>query len=182
MNKFLIYLIPFFACNIIPCRANSNDAEIDSCNPSFKEIYDFQIGDVFQYVNESWTSAGGAGMIVKRTSKYSIANKWIFGDTLVYSISGIKRFEYSCEIGPFPGCETHSESNTFQDTLYYIDSINHSLNKCKDELVSNFMGEDFGEVYTKVRIKFPGLCAKSASCTTIFIESKRHAGGGKIRK
>ena len=162
MKKVLLFLVLIVGFKLTFGQSICTVAESDTCSPSFKDIYDFQVGDVFQYVKESWTSGGGAGYNTKTTTKYTITNKTVNGDTLMYPITGIKKYERYCDIGPFPGCEYYSESGFINDKLIFIDSAKHYLNCCKNELISDFIPEEyywdsfreeFGELYTRIQIK-----------------------------
>jgi hypothetical protein len=157
MKKLSVYLILILICNGIIAQDGFIKLNNDDCNPVFKSIYDFQIGDVFQYIEVTWVSSGGLGRIITTTTKYSISDKNIDGDTIIYIINGIKNIEYSCDFGPDLWCETPSKSRFVNDTLVYIDSVNHFLNKCIDEVISGFMlDEELGEVYAKIQINSRG--------------------------
>jgi hypothetical protein len=160
MKKELLFFILIVSFKLTLGQSLRMVSDSDTCSPSFKDIYDFQVGDVFQYVKKSWASGGGAGYNTKTTLKYTITNKTGYGDTLIYPITGIKKFERYCDIGPFPGCEYYSESSLINDILIFIDSATHYLNCCNNELISNFIPEEyywdsfreeFGELYTKIQ-------------------------------
>lgn len=159
MKKLFFYLLFILICKFSLGQFNEIKSSADTCTPDFKEVYNFQIGDVFQYVEESSTSIGGLYPTTKITSKYSIESKTANGDTLMYSISGIRRTDSWCAGNPTsdPICDPSSYSEFFNETLVYIDSAMHFLNRCKDELVSGF-SEDINSisdsvVYTKIQIQ-----------------------------
>ena len=145
MRKFIFYTLFIGNFSVLNGQIGYFKSEADSCGPSFKEIYDFQVGDVYQYVEKSSSSAGGAYPTTRITSKFTITDKIINGDTLLYSIDGIRKVDNWCDgIGFGPGCDFTSKSNLFSDRLMFIDSVNHCLNKCEGDLVShlNFTEDD----------------------------------------
>ena len=110
----------------------------DSCAPNFRQIYNFNIGDVFQRVEESWVSAGGTGLSVVITSKYEIVEKDIIGDSLIYKIEGIKFQDYNCD-EPLACLDQNPKSSIINDQLIFVDSANHFLNHCAGDYVSGFL-------------------------------------------
>lgn len=158
MKKLLFYIVLFLSYHSISGQTNIPDTEVDTCSPNFKEVYDFQVGDVFQYVNNSWSSAGGTGYNYKTTTKYTIRSKSELADTLTYSIDGVVRDEFYCDIGPWPGCEYKSSFKLYQNILRHVDSTDHFLNKCNNELVSfDFYGDKYSrikiEIQNSIRVK-----------------------------
>lgn len=135
MKRLIFYsILILFAVTLIG-QAKAAKKDIDNCGPNFQEVYNFNIGDVFQYVNLSYKSAGGAGLTEKTTTKYTVTSKTLNGDTITYTIDGIRNIDYYCARDEINWCDNPSKSEVFQDTLIYIDSIDHFLNKCNQEVV-----------------------------------------------
>ena len=159
MRKEFILLI-FLSCilitNDIYAIPDKDDLEEDTL--TFKEIFDFQVGDVFQYVRESSSSAGGVYPTDHWTKRYSIVSKDVSGDTLRYAIQGVVKYEHWCQgLTPGPFCDYTIESERFNGTLVYIDSSNHFLNMPLDSLVRGFhpLEDERSEeyyLYSRIRI------------------------------
>lgn len=91
--------------------------------PDFWDIFNFSIGDIFQY-NGDYGSAGSQDIYTK---KYTITSKQISGDTLFYEIQGIINGAlWDWNAWPVPLYFPYNYSYT--DTLIYIDSANHAAN------------------------------------------------------
>ena len=96
---FLFTLLPFIGIN-----AQSN-------SPNFKEIYDFDVGDIFLYQSSGYNNKTAY-------TKYEITGKTIKGDTLIYERLVSKTETYS-----------------YTDTITYIDSVEHYLNAYQSDTV-----------------------------------------------
>ncbi len=129
MNKLMFFSVLIFS----GLFSNSQN-----CSPTYKEIYNFQSGDVFQFVSKDYTDAGGAGLTVTTTTKYSVTGVLENNDTLSYFVSIIENVAYSCNRNEIDICETPTEYKSFKDTLLYIDSATHFLNGCDQQVVPNF--------------------------------------------
>jgi len=121
------------------------------CNPTFKEIFNFQMGDYFNYESNLWTEWPGS-TIVKNES-YTITKKEEHGDTIYYVRKGKVTEVDNPPIGPGqpPPYITKYE---IYDTLVYIDSVNHFLNSCPDTLIQGpllNLCEDL-DYYTSVQV------------------------------
>lgn len=153
LGKFTVLLITILLCA-------GFDANSQNCSPTLKEIYNFQIGNVFQYVSTEYTKAGGAGLTVTTTTKLTITGIHENNDTLKYFVLGIENVAYSCDQNEIDICDTPTEYKTFEDTLVYIESAAHFLNGCDQQLVTNFFTEnkswlndlETGPIYTKIQI------------------------------
>ncbi|MBW8050863.1 MAG: T9SS type A sorting domain-containing protein [Cytophagales bacterium] len=97
--------------------------------PDFWDIFNFSIGDVFQY-NGDYGYAGDQNIYTK---KYTIASKQVSGDTLFYEIQGIINGTWWAW-NPWPPL-SFPYNYTYTDTLIYIDSANHTTNKYNYEKV-----------------------------------------------
>lgn len=151
MKRLLILTFIFF---------KSSSAFNQSCSPTFKEIFDFQVGDFFRY-EDGVTSYAADWSKTLTFESYTIKERKEYSDTLVYVRSGKgKEFlYYYCY--PSPGDDCHDiwelySSGTYpiNDTIVYIDSINHFLNKCSDSLISVFpFTRCCDTIYTKILVE-----------------------------
>lgn len=104
MKRLIFYLTLILSIYMLTGQTKAAKKDIDTCSPNFQEVYNFNIGDVFQYVNRSYTSAGGAGLTVKTTTKYTVTSKTLNGDTITYIIDGIRNIDYYCTINQIDMC------------------------------------------------------------------------------
>ncbi len=88
--------------------------------PDFWDIFDFEVGDVFQYSEDSGNPEG-SGFI---TRKLTITSKQINSNSYQYSFDGIYKCVYF-EVGGGGGVVAY----TYTDDITYIDSLNHPANK-----------------------------------------------------
>ncbi len=100
-NRILILLISFIGL--------SNNAAQAQCSPTLKEIYDFEVGDQFFYRETYQQDDVGRSYYTYRYEDYKITDKISNGDTLQFI--------------------RLSNTNSI-DTLFFIDSANHALNRC----------------------------------------------------
>lgn len=115
-NKLLVFTIFFFAHGNIFAQ-------------NFKEIYDFEVGDIFQYKQTDYSGESGYNWNIVTTEKYEIFSKEIIGDTIKYSILG-KRLEHTYDINYTNGSKTNNKY-VFSDinkTLVFVDSTENILN------------------------------------------------------
>jgi len=140
MKKIAIIL---FLCFGLETFAQSD------CEPMLKEIYSFEIGDVYnyKYTNYDWSTGTGSPDVKSYFLAFEVKNKMVKGDTLIYIIDGflppttITQFDYD----PFM-------ERVYVDTLVLIDSINHNLNQCADSIIKfQFPQED--SVFSRVIIE-----------------------------
>lgn len=119
---------------------------------NFKEIYSFEIGNIFQY-NEAGTAGESDIYYYGITEKYKIVNKETNGDTLKYSILG-RRLDHAYYYDGFMNkVDLYNSASDIIDTIIYIDSTSNFLNKPVGSLVlvnPPFGGEDF---YTRILIE-----------------------------
>ena len=122
------------------------------CSPNLKEIYNFEIGDVYnyKYTKYDWSTGNGTPYINQYYRSFEIKNKTVDGDTIIYVIEGylpstiVTQFDYDPFIELYTG-------RIYADTLILIDSTLHYLNLCADSLVElHFPYRD--TLYTKVKI------------------------------
>ena len=144
MRRFLFYVALSLSTSLAFGQNTNSIIVPDSCSPGFREIYDFNVGDVFQYATESYGFYGGITHETKTKLKYTISERTINGDTFIYVRKGIQRFDFSCDGGWSWECETPSSSRHINDTMYYIDSADHILNKCPGVLDSTYFLNEAG--------------------------------------
>jgi hypothetical protein len=103
------------------------------CNPTFKEIFNFQVGDYFNYEINEWQESWGGG--IKKNESYTITKKEEHGDTVYYVRKGKVTEIDENPIGPGPWPPPSIRKYEINDTLVYVDSANHFLNACPDSLI-----------------------------------------------
>jgi len=120
-----IILIVIVGLNLINVYCQSN-------NPNFKQIYDFQVGDIFLYKTINTDCVTGIGNCDIKTSydKFEIINRIINNDSIVYY-------------------RKHNDSNSSIDTVVYVDSVNNILDKNNNDLVMFMNYND--SVFLRVR-------------------------------
>jgi hypothetical protein len=137
------------------------------CSPTLKEIYDFEEGDKFNYL-ETWEVGGINGNICTKTDiSYEISKNLSIGNTISYERS-------------------YSDGNI--DTLTFVDSSEHFLNSCNQDFVKvptliykvhGNSKRDTTEFYIKASIDANNLDNKIFSWGTenidsIFIKGENH--------
>jgi hypothetical protein len=121
------------------------------CSPTFKEIFDFHVGDYFKYEDEYSV----IGYVNLKTNSYTITGRRERGDTLLYTIKGtFNTFQVNYRYGRED--TLNYRTILIEDTLIYIDSVNHFLNKCAgtmydDGALNEYCEKNSGR-YTSVRI------------------------------
>jgi Secretion system C-terminal sorting domain len=114
--------------------------------PGFKEIYNFNVGDVFQYRNEQLSFAIGYGTVslLKKTvvSKDSSSSGYTYGIV-------ISEMRWQEDIHNIPWDTTHYYYNA---TEIYIDSTSHFCNHNPHELVRNPPGIYDNEIASIMKI------------------------------
>jgi len=103
-------------------------------SPNLKQIYDFQIGDIFLYkitTTVCYTGPGNCSLIASY-DKFEIVNRIIKDDSIIYY-------------------RKHNYSNNAIDKVVYIDSVNSLLNKNNNDIVmyTNFHDTAFLRVRTE---------------------------------
>jgi len=102
------------------------------CSPNYKEVFDFNVGDYFHYV----TSTGDdEGDFTNKTESYIIVQRLEKGDTLEYIRKGIHE-SLSMTYWLHRHDTSFYEKSIIYDTVQYIDSTDHFLNKCAGALVN----------------------------------------------
>jgi hypothetical protein len=137
MKKFMI----LFASGI----SFSSFSQVIStyCTPTMKEIFDFKVGQVFQYnsgCNNCFsTKYYYTDQII--TSKYTITSKLQKEDSLIYHIKGLKKTIKISVADVFnPVYDTTINYSQIDQDTVYVDSVNHVLNKCNGDSISYLFG------------------------------------------
>jgi hypothetical protein len=127
------------------------NAAADSCGPAFLQIYDFQVGDVFQDEISSTGHGTGFGPTSETLyRKYSVVSKERLANGYRYVMEGlIHRYTKG---GPFPASWKHDYME-MGETWTFLDSARHPANGCKDHIVElpPFAGNS-AIFFTRVRI------------------------------
>ena len=103
------------------------------CNPTFREIFNFQVGDFFNYEINEWQESWGGG--IDKNEAYTITKKEEHGDTVYYVRKGKVTEIHENPIGPGPWPPPSITKYEINDTLVYVDSASHFLNACSDSLI-----------------------------------------------
>jgi hypothetical protein len=103
------------------------------CNPTFKEIFNFQVGDYFNYEITSWQESWGSSIV--KNESYTITKKEEHGDTVYYVRKGKVTEVEEPPPGPGPWPPPYINKYEIYDTLVYVDSASHFLNACPDSLI-----------------------------------------------
>ena len=113
------------------------DTEFGESVIDFWDIYDFEVGDVFQY---DYTH-GDASVFDYQTQKYTVESKDIFDDSIKYQMHYVIDGYWI----DYWSWESYHYSYWGTKEICYIDSINHPSNKFNYELV--IMWEDYWGYY-----------------------------------
>ena len=178
--KQLIFIILIMFCTKIMAQ--------DTCSPMLQEIYDFEIGDVFQYNIQGSNFIDGP-LYDDTIIKYTIIDKYYNSDTIRYIRTGISRNHTYYTDGYNKILDDYGYSVTsVQDTLVIIDSTHHMLNKCKSDtvrIVAPYCNEGFYNYIVNTTTK-DGLFIKSfeyvgSNCSGLLDDYIEYAKGlGKI--
>jgi hypothetical protein len=119
--------------------------------PNFWEIFDFEVGDVFQYKG----SIGGGGTMYMDyyTQKYTITSKIIEQDKYIYAYEGIRKGLMWSIGSPW---NSYGYSELISDELIFIDSTNHYANFFNGTLMciwDSYSGTSFDN-HTYARTEF----------------------------
>jgi hypothetical protein len=132
-------------------------AAADTCGPTFLQVYDFQVGDVFQDRQTSG-STGGAG-ITSSTAvyrKYAIVSRERLPNGFRYGISGLLHQVYTHKSSMLPSVPPEEEIHSYseiRETWEFPDTAAHRLNACLDRMIKLPSRPDYPDpVYTRVKI------------------------------
>jgi hypothetical protein len=89
-----------------------SDVAQAQCSPTLKEIYDFEVGDQFFY-RETTKQYDPREHITYAYHDFKIIDKYVSGDTLQY---------------------IRLSNKNIRDTLFFVDSANHPLNRCNNQI------------------------------------------------
>jgi hypothetical protein len=100
------------------------------CHPTFAEIFNFNVGDKFNYITvfSYWDGISLFGHYERYSME--ITDKINNGDTTMYLITGA--IPPSIALGNYCNKEDLSCEKQIRDTLILIDSVSHYLNFCPD--------------------------------------------------
>lgn len=135
MKKNIPLLILFLSTSIA-------NAQNTNCSPTFNEIFDFEVGDVFHYSNVTRQDDHDGSTIYAKSERIEILDKIVTGDTT----------KYYREI---------EKENTYRDTLIIVDDGKHTLHACDSTLVQinqylhpyfTSQGIDTTDLYAFVRV------------------------------
>lgn len=127
-----LFILVFYCLVIIA-------AEAQSCSPTFKEIFDFGVGDEFYYSADERDGICPVRPCSSwhRKEKKKILSRNVIGDTLKYVVDHFKYTYTYYPRAPYP-YDRQGSSSRFIDTLIYVDSLNNVWNKCYTDTVRTF--------------------------------------------
>ena len=141
-------------------NAAEPSAKADTCKPAYADIYNFNLGDVFQYREISTSSAGGVGITQEIISQYMVMDKDVDSNIYSYYVSGWKEI---LSYQNFSNNQTE-ESDTTKDMEYideyvvYVDSGANFLNRCSKEIIhlqnDCFLDLGLNDLYSRVQTEY----------------------------
>jgi hypothetical protein len=128
---------------------------VDSCGPSYLEIYDFPVGDVFQdeIVISQGSIGSGYSNVVSVTRRYRITSRLGLANGYRYTLEGLYHKVTNERSGAGNPLVKH-EYGEMSETREYLDTASHPLNACKDRMVrvSRIAENPSANFYTRVQI------------------------------
>lgn len=124
MKRILIFLFLLNSSFLFAQKAQTN-------SPNFKEIYDFQVGDIFLYQITHADCGSGTGECIYSThyEKFEILKKEINIDSVTY---------------------VRKNNDSYIDTITYFDSATNVLNRNNNDIVVGLINQD--TVFFRIRI------------------------------
>ena len=107
------------------------------CSPTFKEIYDFRVGDYFQYEYYSPDMCGECSVHNNyiTTEFFTIKERRQNGDSILFTRTGeVVKALWHSSYNPWI---SYQNTLIINDTLISVDSVNHFLNKCPGDTIIN---------------------------------------------
>jgi hypothetical protein len=148
MRFSLIFIAIFLNILTYNALALTPNANADTCDPSFQDVFNFEIGDVFQYREISTSSAGGSNATNEVVTQYIIRDKFSYGSTTEYYVQGWRKtlFYYANIAVNSIDTDTTSEEVYVDTILVFNDSANHFLNRCPKDLIKldSYLLDEFG--------------------------------------
>jgi hypothetical protein len=100
------------------------------CEPGFRAIHDFQVGDVFQFRDQGGAQFAAGNMLWEEFRKYRIVSKEGTPQERTYRILGLSR-----RSAAYPNGLKDTTYSPIDDSLRLVDSAGHSLNGCAGDTV-----------------------------------------------
>lgn len=137
--RFTFGLVCAYACCGFATPSPTALAAADSCSPTYLQIYDFQVGDVFQD-RRSVSSGGEAVRPASSTTdyrKYSIVSKETLANGFRYGVAGLSHQVVSIKEGLMPTSPVtlYHSYGEIKESWEFLDTAGHRLNACKDRIV-----------------------------------------------
>ena len=113
--------------------SSANGIAIDSCGPTFSEIYDFQAGQIMQYV-QTITQNGSQAETFTSERKYRIVSREALSKGYRYVVDGLIRNSSRSHypMSPAPRPVTYAQT---RETWEFLDSARSAVNACPDRVV-----------------------------------------------
>ncbi len=133
----------------------ASDVTQDTCRPNFSDIYEFEVGDVFQFRQVYSSSAGGDNPTKEILTQYTIIEKDSYDNTIEYTVSGWRQsYQYSNNAQEELLLDDTSSTELFDTLITYTDSTDHILNICPNTVTpiyaSGISELGYGTIYTTV--------------------------------
>ena len=100
--------------------------------PNFKDFFNFDVGDMFEYFTSIGDGSGGSSYEIK--SKYTITNKTAYADSFVYFINGFSFTHEYCH-NLFSCHYDYYYSGIINQPISFVDSSGHLTNRYNNELI-----------------------------------------------
>lgn len=127
------------------------------CSPTFKQIYNFKMGDYFEYEKNDYFSVADYDYIVHENEKYFISGTIQDNDSIYYKRLGVVTSQTIERIGG--DYDTTTTKTLIEDSVLLVDSADHFLNQCDGALVDVYLFNKFSDVlpnsgyYTSIKIE-----------------------------
>jgi hypothetical protein len=117
------------------------------CSPTFKEIFDFQVGDyfVYNYYTPVCTGCVWPDYDIRRNDSFTISGRNEIGDTLLYTRTGTGHYIKIYRDIYTPGMPSHvffDSTYLINDTLRYIATDYEHINDCPGTWNTPYTGFD----------------------------------------
>ncbi len=135
-KRFGIIQFPDFKSNQSYTLIGIEGLNIGEIEPKFKEIFDFNVGDVFQYDIRKTIAVSAPTQI--RHEKITILDKQYYTDSIKYEVNVfVKKYKYYVII-------YEEQYFHFDSILIFRDSSNHICNKYNHEIIKPVYHEQIG--------------------------------------
>lgn len=135
-KSFGILKFPSLTENDIYELVGIDNLGLGSTIPKFDEIYDFEVGDIFEFYYRS--ASGATFTFVDKTEKREIMSKTVSNDKVCYEIAYQEHVQFILN-GSTP--DTYYTAKTIEEC--YTDSASHGANVFNQELLLNVLPPEY---------------------------------------